>query len=51
MLSMEDCKPTDTPMVRKESAANGDEELLRKVGGRDVSISCGHLDVFQETSF
>ena len=28
MLGMESCKPTDTPMVRKESAANGDEELL-----------------------
>ena len=28
MLSMEGSKPTDTPMVRKESATNGDEELL-----------------------
>ena len=28
MLTMEGCKPTDTPMVRKESASNGDEELL-----------------------
>ena len=30
MLSMEGCKPTDTPMVRKESAANMDEELLER---------------------
>ena len=36
MLGMESCKPTSTLMVRKESAANGDEEML---------------DVFQETPF
>ena len=29
MLGMEGCKPTSTPMVRKESAANGDEEMLQ----------------------
>ena len=28
MLSMESCKPTSTPMVRKESAANDDQEML-----------------------
>ena len=28
MLGMESCKPTSTPMVRKESAANGDQEML-----------------------
>ena len=28
MLGMGSCKPTSTPMVRKESAANGDEEML-----------------------
>ena len=28
MLGMEGCKPTDTPMVRKEFAASGDEEML-----------------------
>ena len=28
MLGMESCKPTSTPMVRKESAANNDEEVL-----------------------
>ena len=27
-LGMESCKPTCTPMVRMESAANGDEEML-----------------------
>ena len=44
MLGMESCKPTSTPMVRKESAANDDP--------RDaVRLSCGHLDVFQETPF
>ena len=26
---MEGCKPTNTPMVRKESAANGDGEMLK----------------------
>ena len=31
ILSMEGCKPTDMPMVRKESAANGDEELLERL--------------------
>ena len=29
MMDMESCKPTSTPMVRKESAANGDEEMLK----------------------
>ena len=28
MPSMESCKPTSTPMVRKESAANDDQEML-----------------------
>ena len=28
-LGMESCKPTSTPMVRKESAANDDQEMLR----------------------
>ena len=28
MLGMESCKPTSTPMVRKESAANDDQEML-----------------------
>ena len=28
MLGMESRKPTSTPLVRKESAANGDEEML-----------------------
>ena len=27
MLGMESCKPTSTPMVRKESATNDDEEM------------------------
>ena len=48
MLGTESCKPTSTPMVRKECAANGDEEMLRR---RDVSVSCGHRDVIQETPF
>ena len=30
MMGMESCKPTSTPMVRKESAANGDEEMLEE---------------------
>ena len=50
MLSMEGCKPTDTPMVRKEPRANIDEELLKR-SESDVSVRGGHLDVFQETSF
>ena len=28
LMGMESCKPTSIPMVRKESAANGDEEML-----------------------
>ena len=28
MMGIEGCKSTSTPMVRKESVANGDEELL-----------------------
>ena len=28
MLGMESCKPTNTPMVRKESAANDNQEML-----------------------
>ena len=28
MLGMESCKPTNTPMVRKESVANDDQEML-----------------------
>ena len=28
MLGMESCKPTNTPMVRKESVANDDKEML-----------------------
>ena len=28
MLGMENCKPTNTPMVRKESVANDDQEML-----------------------
>ena len=51
MLGMENCKPTSTPMVRKESAANDDQEMLERFRGRNVSVSCGHLDVLQETPF
>ena len=49
MLGMENCKPTSTPMVRKEPAANDDQEMLERFRGRNASVSCGHLDVFQET--
>ena len=28
LMDMESCKPTSTPMVRKESAANDDQEML-----------------------
>ena len=48
MVGMDGCKPTNTPMVRKESAANGDEEMLE--GGRDVSVSCGPKSLAMESS-
>ena len=46
MLGMESCKPTSTPICGKRRPR--DAGRLR---GRDVSVSCGHLDVFQETPF
>ena len=50
MPSMEGCRPTDTPMVRKEPAANGDGCLKDQIAETYRSVR-GHLDVFQETSF
>ena len=31
--------------------ANDDQEMLEGSEGRNVSVNCGHLDVFQETPF
>ena len=50
MLGMEGCKPPNTSKVRKESAANGDEEMLEG-SEAETYRSVGHLDVFQQTSF
>ena len=46
MPSMESCKPTSTPMVRKESAANDDQEMLEGSEAETDRSVVGHLDVF-----
>ena len=51
MLSMEGCKPTDTPMVRKESAANGDEKLLEEPEAETYRSVVGILMYFKRHRF
>ena len=51
MPSMESCKPTSTPMVRKESAAVDDQEMLEGSEAETDRSVVGILDVFQETPF
>ena len=51
MLSMEGCKPTDTPMVRKESVANGDEELLEGPEAETYRSVVGILMYFKRHRF
>ena len=51
MLSMEGCKPTDAPMVRKESAANRDEELLEGPEAETYRSVVGILMYFKRHRF
>ena len=51
MLSMEGCKPTDTPMVRKESAAHCDEELLEGPEAETYRSVVGILMYFKRHRF
>ena len=51
MLGMESCKPTSTPMVRKESAANDDEEMLEGSGAETYRSVVGILMYFKRHRF
>ena len=51
MLGMESCKPPTTPMVRKESAANGDEEMLEGSEAETYRSVVGILMYFKRHSF
>ena len=51
MLGMESCKPTSTPMVRKESAANGDEEMLEGSEAETCRSVVGILMYFKRHRF
>ena len=48
---MESCKPTSTPMVRKESAANGDEEMLEGSEAETYRSVVGILMYFRRHRF
>ena len=48
---MEGCKPTDTPMVRKESAANSDDELLEEPEAETYRSVVGILMYFKRHRF
>ena len=51
MLGMEGCKPTSTPMVRKESTANGDEEMLEGSEAETCRSVVGILMCFKRHRF
>ena len=51
MISMEGCKPTNTPMVRKESAANSDDELLKGPEAETYRSVVGILMYFKRHRF
>ena len=51
MLSMEGCEPTDTPMVQKESVANGGEELLEGPEADTYRSVVGTLMYFKRHRF
>ena len=51
MLGMESCKPTSTPMVRKESAANGDVEMLEGSKAETYRSVVGILMYFKRHRF
>ena len=51
MLGMESCKPTSTLLVRKESAANGDEEMLEGSEAETCRSVVGILTFFKRHRF
>ena len=51
LMGMESCQPTSTPMVRKESAANGDAEMLEGSEAWTCRSVVGLLTYLQETPF
>ena len=51
MLGMESCKPTKHTDGAKGVCSKRRRRDAGRLRGRDVSVSCGHLDVFQETPF
>ena len=51
MLGMEGCKPTSTPIVRKESAANGDGEMLEGPEAETYRSVVGILMYFKRHRF
>ena len=51
MLGMESCKPTSTPMVRKESAANDDQEMLNGSEAETYRSVVGILMYFKRHRF
>ena len=51
MLGMESCKPTSTLMVRKESAANCDEEMLEGSEAETCRSVVGILMYFKRHRF
>ena len=51
MLGMESCKPTSTPMVRKESVANDDQEMLEGSEAETYRSVVGILMYFKRHRF
>ena len=51
ILGMEGCTPTSTPTVRKESAANGDEEMLEGSEAETYRSVVGILMYFKRLRF
>ena len=51
LMGMESCKPTSSPMVRKESAANDDEEMLEGSEAETYRSVVGILMYFKRHRF
>ena len=51
MLGMESCKPTSTPMVRKEFASNDDQEMLEGSEAETYRSVVGILMYFKRHRF
>ena len=47
MLGMENCKPTNTPMVRNESVANDDQDMLERSEAETYRSIVGILMYFK----